>query len=249
MQKLSRRARRFISSVLHFAERRERALNSLLGITAIAMAAVSLYVSTKANQAADRANQINEEAMNLSLDAADSKKAITLKGTISGDPPILTLTPVSSDFVLSDSSVYYPCGGDRCPQFSRDRGTPGVHDLSIAVASIEEVIKQRDRQRYVFPDGSISEQWLPEWYPILIRLDYVYEGQPLEAHHLYIVIYKDPTSEVFNAAERSPEPVDQSVKLERVHFLEGVPQKEALEHLDKQYRFWRRVVDQGPAYP
>lgn len=235
--------------MLRLLERHERSITLVLGVAAIVIAVTSLLLSARANRAVERANQINEEVASISKNAWESKKAITLKAAISGSPPILTLTPISSDFVLSDSSVYYPCGGKHCPQFSRDRGAPGVHDLSVAVASIEEVVKQRDKQRYVFPDGSISEQWLPEWYPILIRLDYVYEGQPIEAHHLYIVIYKDPTSEVFNSDERSPEPVDQSVKLERVYFLESVPQNEALEDLDKQYWYWRRIVDKGPAYP
>lgn len=235
--------------MLRLLERRERSINLVLGLAAIAIAVTSLLLSARANRAVERANQINEEAANLSRNALESKKAITLKATISGNPPILTLTPVSSDFVLSDSLVFYPCGGDHCPQLSNDRGTPGVHDLSPAVASIEEVVKQRDRQRYIFPDGWISEQWLPEWYPILIRLDYVYEGQTIEAHHLYIVIYKDPTSESFNKDEHSPEAADRSVKLERVYFLERVPQNKALEDLDKQYWYWRRIVDKGPAYP
>lgn len=239
--------KRIFEETLRLLERRQRSVNLVLGLAAIAIAVTSLLLSARANRAVERANQINEEIATISRDAWESKKAITLNAAISGSPPILTLSPVSSDFVLSDSSVYYPCGGDHCPQFSRDRGAPGVHDLSVAVASIEEVVKQRDKQRYVFPDGSVSEQWLPEWYPILIRLDYVYEGQPIEAHHLYIVVYKDPTSEVFNRDER-PEPVDQSVKLERVYFLERVPQKEGLEDLEKQYRYWRRIVDKGPAY-
>jgi len=164
---------------------------------------------------------------------------------------VLTLTPVSNDFVISDSLVFYPCTGDYCPRTSDNVGTPGVHDLSNVVATIEDAVKQRDDQRRISPDGDwISEQWLPEAYPILVRLYYVYEGQTIEVHQLYIVVYRDPTSMSFNRHENSPERKSQSVKLERAYFLERVPGNEKpLQALEKEFRNWRRFVDTGPAYP
>lgn len=233
---------------LRAIERRDRSISAVLGLVAIVIAVISLRLSEKANRAVERANEINEEVARISKTAWESKKAITLKAVISGNPPMLRLTPVSNDFVLQDSLVYYPCGGDHCPRLSGDRAA-GVHDLSDAVASIEEVVKQRDSQRYVDPYGWISEQWLAEAYPILIRLRYVYEGETIEIHHLYVVIYKDPTSEVFHRDKGSAKPADQSVKLERVYFLERVPEDKASQDLDKQYRYWRRFVDMGRAYP
>jgi hypothetical protein len=230
-------------------ERRERSINVVLGVVAIAIASISLLLAARANRAVEQANEINREAARLSRDAFESKRAITLKASISGNPPILTLIPVSSDFVLSESLVFYPCAGKGCPRISNDRGAAGIHDLSVAVDNIKEVVKQRDSQRYVSPDDWISEQWLPEWYPLLVRLDYVYEGQTIEAHQLYIVIYRDPTSMVFNRREHSPEPNDQTENLERAYFLDGVPEGEKpLEALEKAYRNWRQYVDNGPAY-
>jgi hypothetical protein len=241
--------KRILGKTLRVLERRERSINVVFGLVAIAIATISLLLSARANRAVEQSNEINREAARLSRDAFDAKSAITLKASISGSPPILTLTPVSNDFVISDSLVFYPCIAEGCPQISDDPGAAGVHDLSVAVASIEDAVQQRDKQRYVSPDDWVSEQFLPEWYPILVRLDYVYEGRTIEAHQLYILIYTDPTSMSFNRHEHSPKRKDQSVKLERAYFLESVPENEKpLQALEKAYRNWRQYVDNGPAY-
>ncbi len=247
--RMLKKVKRIIGKAFRVLERQERSVNAVFGLAAITIAIVSLLLSARANRIVERANQINEEAARLAKDASESKKVITLKAAISGDPPILTLAPISSDFVLSSSLVFFPCTGEGCPRVSDDRSAAGVHDLSAAVASIEDVVKQRDNQRYVDPDDWVSEQWLPQWYPILVRLDYVYEGRTIEAHQVYIVLYRDPTSMVFNRREHTAEPKDQVVRLERAYFLEGVPENEKpLETLEKEYRHWRRYVDMGPAY-
>ncbi len=238
-----------IGKAFRILERRERSINVLFGLAAIAIAIVSLLLSARANRIVERANQINEEAARRTRNASESKKTITLRAAISGSPPILTLTPISNDFVLSGSWVFYPCNGDGCPRVSDDRRAAGVHDLSPAVASIEDAVKQRDNQRYIDPDDWVSEQFLPQWYPILVRLGYIYEGQTIEAHQLYIVLYRDPTSMVFNRHEETAEPRNEAVRLERAYFLESVQTDERpLQALEKEYRQWRQYVDNGPAY-
>jgi len=220
-------------------------LNALLGFAAITIAIISLNLSTKAYNAAERANRINEEGLQLSRSTIESKKTITLKAEIVGDPPILHLTPVSDNFVLSDSLVFVPCAGEGCWHLSTS-STPGIHNLVSVVAAIQEGVKRRDEQRYVDPEGWIYEQWLPEAFPIMVRVNYVYEGEAIELHLLYIIVYRDPSSMSHNLHD-DPKVTDHSVKLERAYYTGGMAERDDVHQvLQKEYHNWRRFLDTSP---
>jgi hypothetical protein len=245
-RELARRVRASITGILRFVGRHEGALNTLLGFAAVTIAVISLYLSTQAYKAAERANRINEEGLQLSRSTIESKKTITLKAEIVGDPPILHLTPVSQDFVLSDSLVFVPCAGEACWHLSTS-STPGIHSLSDVVTVIQEGVKRRDEQRYVSPEGDIYEQWLPEAFPIVIRVDYVYEGEAIELHLLYIIRYRDPSSMSLNRHEDEPKSTDHAVKLQSAYFAgQIVESDDAVQVLRKEYRNWRRFLDASP---
>jgi hypothetical protein len=245
VRKFARHVSGLITSILRFVGRHEGAFNTLLGLAAILIATVSLYFSTKANRAAERANQINEEGLRLSRSTIESKKTITLKAEIAGDPPTLSLTPVSNDFVLSDSLIFYLCTGEGCWHLCAS-SAPGVHSVSKIVAAIEEVVKQRDEQRYVSPEGDVYEQWLPEAFPIMVRVDYVYEGEPIELHLLYIIRYRDPSSMSLNRREDEPKSIDHAVKLQRAYFAGQTDERnDAIQVFQKEYRYWRRFLDRN----
>lgn len=245
-RELTRRVKASIMGILRFVGRHESALNALLGLAAVTIAIISLYLSTKAYKVAERANRINEEGLQLSRSTIESKKTITLKAEIVGDPPILHLTPVSQEFVLSDSLVFVPCAGEGCWHLSTS-STPGIHNLVNVVAAIQEGVKRRDEQRYVDPEGFIYEQWLPEYFPIMVRVNYVYEGEAIELHLLYFIVYRDPSSMSHNLHEDDAQLTDHSVKLQRAYFTGGMAERDdSNQVLQNEYRNWRRFLDASP---
>ena len=205
--------RRLFSAKSLIAE--ESILGLLIAFAAFAVAAVSLVHSRQANQTAQAANalaeennRINKRALVLSEQSAAAKGEITLSAMVSNDT--LTLKPTSAEFVLSDSQIEYarlfaervvnktkPLASDKEPQWmiaqpvTEETDTAGVHSLTFFKLALEEVIlsseqkhKWRTKLKWNYDTFDIAG-----YFPILIRVDYVFEGHAAPAAMLYEIFY------------------------------------------------------------
>ena len=195
-----------------------------IAIFALAISAVSLLQSRQANRTAVAANalveennRINKNALALSERLAAAKEKLTLSAVVSDNPKdTLILKPTSSDFVLSDSHMEYmrlvaeriadkslppdKASDKLIPEpFTEETSQAGVHSLSVLRYVLEETIASAVEQHKwrVQTLTNIDTYDIAGYFPILVRVEYVYEGREARAILLYDLFYSgDPVEQV-----------------------------------------------------
>jgi hypothetical protein len=196
----------------------ESILGLMIAFVALFIAGMSMLQSRQANRTAAAANtlaednnRINKKALAISEQAAAAKSEITLHAAVSDDSsPTLTLKPTSAEFVLSDSQIEYmrlfaetvankdkPPSNDKDSKWmipvpvTDDAEEAGVHGLTILQYALEEEISSSVKKHKwrVKMLSNINTYDIAGYFPVLIRVDYAYEGHQARAVLLYEMFY------------------------------------------------------------
>lgn len=213
-QKRFHRLRRLFTAKVLVAS--ESALGLVIAALALVVAGTSLFQSREANRTAKAANalseennRINKKALAISEETAAGKRKLTLNATISTSPEFaLSLKPTSGDFVLFDSQIEYmrllaetvvdqTLPADKGTEtvtpvpFTEETEQAGLHSLSRLHSILEDQIasarkshKWRVQTLFDFDTADISG-----FFPLIIRVDYAYEGHRARSVFLYEIFY------------------------------------------------------------
>jgi hypothetical protein len=194
----------------------ESVLGLVIAFVALFIAGMSMLQSRQANRTAEAANALSDEnnrtnkkALAISEQLAAAKSKLTLNAAVSTNPEFtLILKPTSPEFVLSDSQIeYMRLFGERVVNkalpadkdsdnmipvpFTEETEEAGVHGLWLLHYVLEEEISSaRKKHKWrVTTLTNIDIFDIAGYFPVIIRMDYAYEGHQARSVFLYEIFY------------------------------------------------------------
>lgn len=187
----------------------------LIALGALVIAGLSLWQSREANRNVAVANKAAQESVKVSKDAlafAEEseafRSALSLKVAISDNlPPIMSIAPVSGEFVISDTWLAYVHDGDNLQSAYANPTQPGVHDLSPIFDRVNEMFVEYDRANTDADGWDYGGGLLDEGYfPVLVSVEYSFHGVPHFSTFIYELYYErwnhTETPKTSNVCER-----------------------------------------------
>jgi hypothetical protein len=168
----------------------------LIALCALVVSAISLWQTRRANLEIAKLTadtvELNRQTLAFAEESEASKSEITLQVTISSSSPMtLSISAVSNEFVISNTSVAYTDASHELWSAIADPIQPGLHDL--------KPLYERMASMFTDYDNANTDANGDDWgggsadggyFPILVGVEYTFRGVSQFSSFMYELYYE-----------------------------------------------------------